>query len=54
MRNHMSTNTDRNLKIVKGIHESAHFHPEMELIFIIEGNMTAEIRDKRYHLKKKI
>lgn len=48
----MSTNTDRNLKIVKGIHESAHFHPEMELIFVIEGNMTAEIRDKRYHLKK--
>lgn len=39
-------------QIEKGITEPKHFHPEVELIFILEGNAFVKLFDKEYTLSK--
>ena len=40
------------LEISKGQKETMHFHPEVEVIFVIEGKLRAKIKDFKYELKK--
>lgn len=39
-------------QIEKGMIERKHFHPEVELIFILEGNALVKLFDKEYSLSK--
>lgn len=48
----MKISRDLNFQIKKGIHETKHFHPELEFFFVIEGNAQVMIRDSVYILNK--
>ncbi len=39
-------------EISKGQKEVMHFHPEVEIVFVIEGCLRAKIKDSKYKLKK--
>lgn len=39
-------------EISKGQKETMHFHPEVEVVFVIEGSLRAKIKDSKYELKK--
>lgn len=43
---------DMSLEVVKGISEERHFHPEIEIIFLIEGQAKVNIKDMTYCLEK--
>ena len=36
--------SDFEVDIVKGLCEASHFHPELEILFIIEGNATVNVK----------
>ena len=40
------------LEITKGQKEPLHFHPEVEVVFVVEGSLSAKIKDSKYELKK--
>ena len=44
--------SDFEVDIVKGLCEASHFHPELEILFIIEGNATVNVKSRKYELKK--
>ena len=38
--------------ITRGYHKSAHFHPELEILFVIEGEIQITVLEKDWALKK--
>lgn len=44
--------SDFEVNITKNPDEKSHFHPELEILFVIEGNITASTRTQKYELKK--
>lgn len=44
--------SDYEVEIVKTPHETSHFHPELEIIFVIQGNVNVTIKSQKYYLRK--
>lgn len=40
------------ISIVKSPYEASHFHPELEILFVIEGNAVITVKSRKYELKK--
>ena len=43
---------DFEINIIKNPEQKVHFHPELEIIFVIEGTVTANVKSNKYKLKK--
>lgn len=48
----MDTYIGHDFQVLRHIEEPMHFHPEMEVIFIIDGEADVVIGEKQYHLEK--
>lgn len=48
----MSNYSGLEFEVVKDIRQQTHWHPEIEVVFVIEGEAKAAIRNKQYILKK--
>ena len=44
--------SDYEVEIVKSPRETSHFHPELEILFVIEGNAIVVVKSTKYKLKK--
>ena len=45
-------NQDMTLQLLQAAEEPMHFHPEMEIIYVVEGSADVKIREWEYHLKR--
>lgn len=48
----MSHYNGMEFKIIKGIQEVSHIHPEVEIVFVVEGSLYVEVKNSTYQLKK--
>lgn len=44
--------SDFEVEIVKAPHETSHFHPELEILFVIEGRAVTTVKSSKYELGK--
>lgn len=53
MKENISSTLGVEIQILRDIKEKNHFHPEIEVIFVISGSMFVNLKNNYYELKKK-
>ena len=48
----MQAYSDLNSRVIKDYNEERHFHPELEVIYIVTGEADVTIEDMRYQMEK--
>lgn len=48
----MHTYSDLNSRVIKDLSEETHFHPELEVIYVVTGEADVTIEDMKYQMEK--